>query len=418
MKSVQEIAGLTIGGFKASDTLERNRLFSEYINQALPSRIIADVDVISSPASLNSVVASGKIAGEKYFFKVHIETGSKAQEEYKQAELLAKSGWPVYAPVMNSENSSFPLLVYRWTDSPTLFDKLTLSYENGRSEVDKNDLEQLEAMNSSIGQAEVGSLKKVPARLGINAPIQMFFARRYEPGRRIDHWYKPETIFDLPTGGGKNLNLSWHVIEHSKWLINGQEYSRTLADIVEEARKALVFSGEDNAWVTTSHGDDHAGNIFLSENGALVFDPAAAGDVNPAVLSDVKALAHNSFLPMAGMYYDAGVPYTYSYEEKENTIKVDVDFSKSPALETHMAIASQITDLRIRPVLNALSKNGADMDREYGRLRTALAGCALLTVNIAKLLKMNDGRGIGLLPMAIMLHGLSGFDVLKKIGRQ
>ncbi|HEX5798421.1 MAG TPA: hypothetical protein VFX79_03625 [Candidatus Saccharimonadales bacterium] len=417
MKSAQEIAGLTIGGFEASNILERNQLFSEYINNALPSSNVIDVRVISSPASLNSVAASGRIARKKYFFKVHIETNSKVEKEYEQAELLASSGWPVYAPVMKSENPKFPLLVYPWTDSPTLFDKLALTYKNNQVEIDKKDLKKLEAMNQAIGRAEAGSFKKVLAEQAAKSPIQMFFARRFEAGGRIDDWYKPETTFVLPADDGKSLTLSWQVIMRSKWLINGEVYPQTLEDTVEEARKSLAYSGEDDAWVNTSHGDDHAGNIFLTGNGAKVFDPAAAGDNNPVILADVKALAHSGFLPMAGMYYDPKLPYSYSYDEEGNTIKVDADFSKSPAFEPHMAIASQIINLRINPALNALNKNGADMKNEYKRFKAALAGCALLTVNIAKLLEKNDKRGAGLLAMAVMLNGLSGFEVLGKIGK-
>ena len=417
MTAVQELLSLTIGGFQQTGGSERNRLFSKYIKEALPDENVSDVEVISSLASLNSVAASGMIGGRKYFFKVHVETGLNADDEYRQAGLLKQAGWPVYSPIMKSENHGFPLLVYPWTDSPTLFDKLERSYKAGRSELYDKDLKLLEAMNRRIGRMELISLKEIPASAAATAPVQMFFARRFEKGARIDKWYAPETVFPLPSAGS-GLALSWDVICRARWKINDQEFSATLGDIVKEARKMLAFSQEDEVWATISHGDDHAGNIFLSSDEALVFDPAAASDINPAVLADVKALAHNGFLPMGGMYYDPTLEYTYEYGEAENTIKVSVDFSKSPVFDRHMAIARQIIDFRLNPMLTALREKGADMEKEHARLKTALAACALLTVDISKLLRADDGRGKGLLAMAILLYELKGFEVLEGIGKR
>lgn len=415
MKSAQELVDLTIGGFGDADDLKRNRLFSEYIKQALFSRQVSYVKVISNPASLNSVSGSGTIDGEKYFFKVHIESGSKSDEEYKQAGLLAEAGWPIYPPSMRSENPDFPLLAYPWTDNPTLFDKLAQSYKNKDSKAVDKDFKLLETMNKSIGESEVKSLKNVSARQASSAPVQMFFVRRFEAGGRIDHWYNPQTTFYLPGVGAKALVLRWSQIKRAKWVINGQAYPKTLDEIIEEARRVLAFSGENGTWATTSHGDDHAGNIFLGEDQAQVFDPAAASDVNPAILSDAKALAHSGFLPMGGMYYDPKVSCEYRFDESKSTIDARADFSKSPAFNTHLRIAGQIIDFRLNPILRVLKQKGADMNMEYKRLKTALAGCALLTVNISRLLEMNDGRGAGLLPMAVLLYELKGFEILSSV---
>ncbi len=416
MSSAEELISLTIGGFQNTHNLKRNRLFAEYIKQALPPKQVSDVKVISTPASLNSAAGSGIIDGKKYFFKVHIESGSKFDEEYKQAGLLAGAGWPVYAPSMQSKNPDFPLLVYPWTDNPTLFGKLERSYKSGESKLTDKDFKLLEIMNKTIGKAQLKSLKKISGRQAAGAPIQMFFARRFETDGRIDEWYDPKTIFSLPGENGETLALSWPQIKRAKWAINGQVYPKTLDEIIKEAKDVLVFSGEDTAWTVISHGDDHAGNIFLGEDQAQVFDPAAASNINPAVLSDAKALAHSGFLPMGGMYYDPKTPYEYGFDEKKNILKVNADFSKSPAFDAHSDIAGQIIDFRINPILRALKEKGADMNREYKRLKTALAGCALLTVNISKLLEMNDGRGAGLLPMAILLYELEEFEILKRVG--
>lgn len=415
MKSVQEINSLTIGGFDHSKNYDRDRVFSEYIKKALPLIEVSNVKVISTPASLNSVSASGTINGKKYFFKVHIESGSKTEEEYKQAELLTEAGWPVYEPSFKGTNYDFPLLAYPWTDDPTLFDRIAGIYELTEPELSEEETALLQTMNISIGQAEIRELKEVSAREASAAPIQMFFARRFETGGRLDDWYKQGTIFHLPGPEGGRLKLDWNLIKDAKWIINGQNYTATLADIIKKARDVLVYSGEDKAWVTTSHGDDHAGNVFLAKKQALVFDPAAASRINPAVLSDIKALAHNCFLPMGGMYYDPKIFYEYTYDETNNTLKVEADFAKSPAFEIQKAIARQIIEFRMKPILDVLKQKNAEKKREYERIRAALAGCALLTVNIAELLSQRDKRGIGLLPIAIMLYELKGLEPLEKL---
>ena len=55
---------------------------------------------------------------------------------------------------------------------------------------------------------------------------------------------------------------------------------------------------------------------------------------------------------------------------------------------------------------------GGNIDKESQRIKCGLAGGALVTVNIAKLLAQGDGRAIGLLPMAILFFELKGLPAL------
>ena len=68
-----------------------------------------------------------------------------------------------------------------------------------------------------------------------------------------------------------------------KWVINGQQYEETLADIVSRANKLLEPAQEGSAVI--GHGDAHNGNVFLKEHPQpptlLYFDPAFAGHHHP-----------------------------------------------------------------------------------------------------------------------------------------
>ena len=148
------------------------------------------------------------------------------------------------------------------------------------------------------------------------------------------------------------------------------------------------------------------------EGRATIFDPAFAG-WNPASLSNIKALAHSCVVPMGGMYYDPKIgDVFYDWDRDKHVMHVDVPFESSALYGAHEAIAKQITDLRILPLIQRSKQAGIDINSEYERIKYALAGCALLTINISRLLEQNDGRGQGLLPLTIMLAELKGLPML------
>ena len=422
-KMREKLIAITIGGGdKTLDPAYKAAVFKEYIEMAFPNLAIRNVEPITTAASLNSVSAYAEIAvqGSGYkptFVKIHIESDTHsesslgAENEYSQANLLARHGWPVLVPLISSNSREYPLLIYPRVEAPTLFDLLKESYEKRENLITSRELAVLSRLNRQVGRTMVDSSTVADSREAVDSPVQTLFLERFKEGGRIDMWYKPDTRFTLPERGG---DITWRELLEAKWVINGDSYDITLSEVIKNARKYLSFAGESRALVCVSHGDDHAGNIFMDkkEGRATIFDPAFAG-WNPASLSNIKALAHSCVVPMGGMYYDPKIgDVFYDWDRDKHVMHVDVPFESSALYGAHEAIAKQITDLRILPLIQRSKQAGIDINSEYERIKYALAGCALLTINISRLLEQNDGRGQGLLPLTIMLAELKGLPML------
>ncbi len=412
----------TIGGVVSGvDYRQTRTFFSEYMKRAFPKIKIFSLLPINTSAALNSISATAEIElnGKKIsiFAKVHIESETKVinaagvKDEYRKAGLLVKNGWPVVKPITISQNEDYPLLLYPKMDEPTLFDELEKSNRTGVSTFTAQLISDLNVFNQTIGQKELQSLRQGSSKEAQNAPVQTLFWNRFKPGGRIDQWYTENTLFQLP---GLTEPIPWKKLLSCIWKINDTLYSITLQDVIDNARKVLSFKEEKNTFITLSHGDDHAGNIRLTQP-PLVFDPAFAG-WNPVAL-DIKALAHTGFSPLAGMYYlPKGAICTY--QKNGNQLEVKVNIVDLPIYPMHEELARQIIDMRILPLLQKIKNLGGNIKKESQRIKSGLAGCALLTVNISKLLQQGDGRAIGLLPMAVMFSELKGLPMLEYLDTQ
>lgn len=411
---------VTIGGSSGKvNQTDKALLLAEYTSRAFPDIEVLSAEATNTAASLNSL--SGKIklkkAGkeEVVFGKIHIEGNAGklnplgAEKEYVNADLLAAAGWPVLQPSVKSTNPDYPLLLYPIVEAPPLFDKLEESNLSGKSTISQEELNGLAEFNNLIGQKENQSLRIGSSKEAIDSPVQYLFYKRFQKGGRIDQWYKNETLFKLP---GLNKEITWAQLLDIKWTINSIKFNSTLREIIEKARNSLGFNGEEKAFLSIYHGDDHAGNIRLT-NPPVTFDPAFAG-WNPALL-DLKILAHNGFLPMAAMYYfPKGLKCIY--KKVGNILVVSVNFQNLPLYKIHEQLAKQIIDSRIIPVLKTVKRNSGDIQKERRRIESGLVGCALLTINIAQMLKKS--KAIGLLPMAIMLNELKSLPALEYLDQQ
>lgn len=417
----EQLIAITIGkeANKNIDPSYKASVFKQYIEKAFPSANIKTVEPISTPASLNSVCAYVDLTTEKgedlsAFAKIHIESNTQstntlgAEGEYAQANLLVQYGWPVVTPIMHNDSKEYPLLLYPKITDKTLFDLFEESYDKNANRITNRDLDILSRLNNIVGERMVDSVKTANAKEAAFSPVQTLFMERFKANGRIDQWYKPETQFNLP---GLDSSISWRDLLKGRWVINGVEYDTTLEEIVENARKYLSFGEEQSVPVCVSHGDDHAGNIFMQQERALLFDPAFAG-WNPTSLSNAKALAHNCFLPMGGMYYDPKMRSSYEFSKSENAIRVNIPFESFILYNEHETLAKQIIDLRILPLTEELKKREIETQDEAERIKYALCASALLTINVATLLEQKDGRGEGLLPLTIMFSQLKGFPSL------
>lgn len=425
----RELLAATIGG-----TSENNRLgvkateaFSCYANLAFGGKaLIQDLVLVDSKVSLNSITATAKMIFDgktnDVFLKIHIESGKDNlgvlgdDKEYANAQLLSEANWPVLTPIVKNTDPDYPLLVYPKVSAPTLFSILERSCDK-QGAIDPSTLDIFSEMQERIGKATISTLKENSIEKAISAPVQTLFYDRFKVGGRIDQWYEDETLFSLP---GLDAPITWSVLKNAKWNINGRFFEKTLSEIVGSARKSLSFEGEKKSYTVTSHGDDHAGNIFVDagKKQATLFDPAFAGE-NPIALCDTKALAHIGYVMMGGMYFDSRLETCkYRFDDLSNTIFADVNFISTPIYSVHENMARQIIDSRIIPLFQKAAEMGAILPLEFQRFRDALSGCPLLTVNIPKLLDAKDGRGAGLLPLAVMMNDMRGFNSLEYLGAQ
>ncbi len=430
-ESIKErLLSATIGGQKNSTDLigqEAQDIFTLYIQKALGNAIeVKDVELLRCKVSLNSIMANAVLVmnGEerKVFLKIHIEANSKNgsaigdANEYANAELLFNAGWPVLAPLGRNSNPDFPLLIYPRVSAETLFTAIEETYA-GKGSISNLDIKIMDKTQEIVGRVTQASLKETSSSNAISSPVQTLFYERFKEGGRIDEWYKDETLFSLP---GLGEPITWEKLKKAQWDINGIEYKNAIGEIIASARKSLSFSGEEKAFKVISHGDDHSGNIFLErETGiATLFDPAFAGE-NPIALSDTKALAHIGYMMMGGMYFDPKIPTcVYSYDSETNTMRVKIDFASTPLFREHEILSRQIIDSRIVPLFIKAKKSGAVLKNEIRRFKDSLSACPLLTINISMLLNANDGRGVGLLPLALMLNDLSGLESLEYLQKK
>lgn len=419
----RQLIGVTIGGARKGVDLKRKAaLFAIYIQRSFPKVTVLDVKPTNTAAALYSVSGIIKLRWpdgktQEVFGKIHIEanTGSLnplgAENEYANAQLLAEANWPVLQPLSRSNNTDYPLMLYPVQREPALFDKLEASHTTGLVNITNSELKDLDEYNFKIGQREIESIRVGTIKEAIDAPVQNLFLSRVKVGGRIDQWYQEDTSFRLP---GLDKALTWKELLNMNWQINGQSFDLTLQKIIDQARRNLGFEGETQAFLTISHGDDHSGNVRLTKP-PLVFDPAFAG-WNPASM-DLKALGHTGFLPMAGMYYyPKGLQW--NYKKKGKTIIVTNNMTTLPTYPIHERLAKQVIDFRTLPLLAAIKSRKPNISDDIQRIKSGLSVCALLTVNIAKLLKEKDGRAIGLLPMAVMFAQLKGLPMLTYLDKK
>lgn len=422
----------TVGGGAAlADSAVVRAALDNYLKHALPGISISSITPRITTAALNSVSALVKFTLKDIdydtFCKVHIESNrdettcsSRAGiEEYHNANLIAEYGWPVNKPILQDLiNPDYPIIIYDVIHDPTLFDLIERGFATGERQLTDADFNGLYEFNQTVGTACIRSTRLVLASEAASekaTPMQSLFNARLTPGGRITQWYPPEKIFALPGKDGKIISASWGDLLDIDWIINGVRYQSTLRQVIERSRELLSYQGQEHAAVCVSHGDDHAGNLFLRRSPGntrvTCMDPAFAG-WNPALLSQVKPFIHNGILPAAGMYYEPSLPKC-EYLISGETASVTIDYLGTPNFDHLILLSNQITDTRIIPIMAHLKSLGCDLEYCIEQLRYAFTTCCYLVIDVAKLLRERStkrangqrctaGTGEGLLPLIFL----------------
>lgn len=361
------------------------------INKIAPQLEVTAATINESKLSLNSINGYITSAKRKYFFKFHAEeneTEGLKNSEYYNAKLLAESGWPVVQPIFTSNEPGSQFVIYEYINAPTAFDayeEQELRFLNGGSYEDAQVRRLLDAERSlgkKIRNGFLNSLEQSGAVEVEKASLYQLFYKRLvgtkENPARLELYYLNKTS-QLPNGSV----LAFNELMKLRWNINGVDYGETLGDIIGKAKDLLNPVKETNAATVIGHGDDHNGNRFIINGEYVFFDPAFAGR-QPALLSFIKATAHNTFLH----------PF-WLYEPKrlEGRLRLEANIKDGVIYVKHNWQLEELSPLRLkileiyktevwRPLLQELANRKwlPPYWKEY--MRAALFCCPFLVLNL------------------------------------
>ncbi len=367
MTLLQEIQALQFTDREAAQNLLR--VFIEDVF----SLDVSEVALRPLAVSLNSFNGFVILADDRrLFFKSHVEPGSVIAEYYN-SELMQEAGYRIISPVDASTEPGRQMLLYEVVEDESVFDAAWAAERTGpESDVLNRVRIAQHTADDELLVAYEATLRWQDAATHAHAPIHQLFHHRLTKGR-LDAFYGKNATISLP--GMRQIPLE--VLRQFKWQINGVVYRDSLEQVVASAIAMLEPAQAGPAVV--GHGDAHNGNVFLRGDTMVYFDPAFAGIHDP-LLDLVKPLYHN--VHAMWMYFphvltgEAGA----SLKMKDNLLVVDFPDSLHPVRQMFWDSKS---DRVLLPLLRGLAERGwlrADW-RDY--LRSALACCPLLTMNLA-----------------------------------
>ena len=356
-----------------------------FVQQKFQNIKAINIKINTSKVSLNSI--NGFITtkdNEKYFFKFHTEEGEKNTiNEYYQSHELANAGLPILKPIYESTTPGSQFLIYENIKAPTAFTEFEKLDENQNTKKEYKLLSAESKLLEKQSQIFLKTLELSNAQDITNSPIyQMFYTRLVSQNNqppRLDIYYNGKDI-ELPN---KQI-INFNDLAQKKWTINGINYNETLLEIINNAKDILNPLKNKKIPTVLGHGDDHNGNKFYINNNFILFDPAFAGR-QPALLSFIKATAHNTFLHPFWLYEPAKTKekgIKFDFKITKNTIEINHNWDT----EIQSPIRKKILDLQInkvwRPLIIRLEqKNILPKDyKEY--IRKALFCCPFLVYNL------------------------------------
>ncbi len=279
-----------IQALQFTDKAAAEHLLIGFLRDTLALDVVS-VELRPLAVSLNSFNGFMSLsAGRRLFFKTHIEADG-ILNEYYHAGQLAQAGYPVLQPVYSSTETGKQLLIYEVISEPSVFD-VAWAIENGNSihfEALRTEQNQLDDQLLAIYR---NTLEWQSADPAAKAPVHQLFYHRLTGGR-LARFYGAEVSVTLPDGVHR-----MEVVRRARWTINGQHYTATLDDLIEQSSRLLQPAQAGAAII--GHGDAHNGNVFFRQPSLLYFDPAFAGRHHP-LLDLTKPLFHNVFAMW--MYY-------------------------------------------------------------------------------------------------------------------
>ena len=337
--------------------------------------------------------------------------------EYYNAKILADAGWPVIQPIFMSTTPGSQFVVYDHIDAPTAFsayeeqeDRLLAGGAYDKAVVDKL-LQSERTLGKKIREAYLGSLELSEcANIEMASLFQIFYRRLVATGEptRLQNYYIGKDV-QLPNG----KSIPFNELSKKKWTINGVRYQQTLEEIIAKAKDLLDPSKEERVATVIGHGDDHNGNRFIISNEYVLFDPAFAGR-QPALLSYIKATAHNVFVHPQWLYDPQKLEKSLKLMVSIDDEAVTVDYNWS--IEKLSPLRLQILDIYKREVWKPLIQELADRKllppywKDY--IRAALFCCPFLVMDLIDGSKYSPAQTVLALSKCVELGSKTGEDTV------
>lgn len=351
---------------------EAEALLLAFVRDTFPTLNIVGLTLRPQVISLNSF--NGFLAledGSQLFFKTHVEQDNVISEYYN-AEMLSEAGYRVIQPLYSSKQSDQQLLIYPIVHAPSVFDVARHAEIVGAFESDevrrlidaqnRSDDDLLECYKKSFQPS---------ASSDSNAPIHQLFWHRITGGR-LDRFYNDYANFRLPHG-----MFDAEAVFKAHWVINGSDYANSINDLV--TRAAVILNPERREDMNIiGHGDAHNGNVFLTDEGLVYFDPAFAGKHSP-LLDLVKPLFHNVFAMW--MYFPEEERTALEISAVERNGKWHVHHNYRLNSLRQMFFDSKFERVFI-PTLKLLKANNTLRADWREQVKLALMCCPLLTMNL------------------------------------
>lgn len=314
----------------------------------------------------------------RLFFKTHTEPDGVIAEYYNAAQ-LARAGYPVLQPVYQSTEDAKQLLIYEVIHDPSVFD-VAWAIENG-------DVTHFDALTTAQADSDDDlfliyqrTLEWQTAANATSAPIHQLFHHRLAQGR-FARFYgaNDEEAANIPLSLPDGAPVTMRDVMNTRWTINGQQYSETLADLVQRALMLLQPAQEDASII--GHGDAHNGNVFFqsASRSLLYFDPAFAGR-HPPLLDLAKPLFHNVFAMWMYFPHEMAKRTDIQLTRDGDVWHVAHDYGLPPVRK--MFLTSKVERVLI-PTLKMLKARGWLRTDWRAYLKAALFCCPLLTMNLA-----------------------------------
>jgi hypothetical protein len=228
------------------------------------------------------------------------------------------------------------------------------------------------------------------------APVHQLFYHRLTGGR-LARFYEGTQIA-LP-----GLTVPMETMLAAKWIINGEQYDATLAQLIEQAitRTQPAQAGAS----IIGHGDAHNGNVFYRGADAplMYFDPAFAGRHHP-LIDLTKPLFHNVFAMWMYFPREKAARLKISRSQKGEVWEVTHDYALHPVRA--MFLSSKVERALI-PMLQALKGRGWLADDWRASLKAYLFCCPFLTMNLTDSAKFPPEISLLGLTMAVEMGGES-----------